>query len=106
MFFKNFKCNYLKTAFFVFLGLSWMLSKSIICLILKILDMCTVGLFLQGVCYVNLYYLRYFFCFDLFSKILTKFLFIFIVQMSRKIIFGRFEHENSSYSPLDNIIYY
>ena len=41
--------------------------------------MCIAGLFLQGVCYVNVYYLRYFFCFDLFSKILTEFLVVFFV---------------------------
>ena len=39
--------------------------------------MCIAGLFLQGVCYVNVYYHRYFFCFDLFSEILTLFFFAF-----------------------------
>ena len=51
--------------------------------------MCIAGSFLQGMCFVNVYYRRSFFCFDLFSEILTSFLFIY---------FGRFGHENSIFT--------
>ena len=54
--------------------------------------MCIAGLFLQGVCEVNVYYLRYFFCFDLFSEILTSFLLfkylnkLFLVGLNMKTV--------------------